>query len=703
MRWLLALAGFAVTLVSSGAMSVVSAKEEKVLLWPDGRTPSVSTNQAYAPYFVWFTPKETKSDAVLISVSGGSYTCCGIDWFEVAPVRDYFLKRGVNVVTMLYRTPRPIGEAKHLTAWQDAQRTVRLVRREAVRRGLNPENIGFTGCSAGGHLALMTATSSETPAYSPVDETDKVPCHVNWAIPVYPAYVLESGSNGCNRAADNLAEPIVSELAFDAKTPPMCFFHGDADGYSPMGSVRAYHRLRTLKIPAELHVMALEEHCFQWEAMPGTPAFTWKDRMWEWLAKMDFVTPHPARWPKTGWTYPFQGGRPLDEIADCPKGSWRREGRWSTATTATDAPIWFKGEWTEFTLDFEYLPVLANDTRSAVLLRAAGETAAAPVEIDVLTTDERKAGEWNRVTLWVKDGFVRKAKNGRICRSKVVKFPGAAVAVGFAGANDGKRTYFRNVRIRPGFVRRPTEEPAPEKKLPTVRLLGDSIRLSYQAGVSERLFGEAVVSGPRVNCASTWHWLLKGRIGDVYLENRRYDIIHANVGIHDSAFRRDGSGNTDGGVENNIFPERYPEFEGNFDMTKQGFPGDLTYEQRESIVRRLGFHVRTSPEEYEANLRRILRELKQHADTVIFALTTPCSVWATRLRVHPLLRQFNDIARRVCAEEGVLVDDLETAGRGLLDHQLNDGTHFDPTGVEKLADAVADSIRKSLKEGAQAR
>lgn len=233
------------------------------------------------------------------------------------------------------------------------------------------------------------------------------------------------------------------------------------------------------------------------------------------------------------------------------------------------------------------------------------------------------------------------------------------------------------------------------KTRPTVRLLGDSIRLSYQAGVIERLKDVADVSGPGANCASTWHWL--ERMDDVYLENRRWDVVYANVGIHDHAFRRSGSGNTEGGAENCIFPERYPEFEGNFDMSKQGHPGDLTMEERDAIVQRLGFHYRTTPEEYEANLRIILRKLKQHADTVIFALTTPCSVWATRIRECPRIRQFNGIARRVCAEEGVLVDDLEATGAKLLDHQLNDGTHFDPTGVEKLADAVADCIRRKLK------
>ena len=164
----------------------------EVPLWPEGKIPSRQEKQC-TPFLVWHTPKQLKSTAILISVSGGSYMGNGITGFEVAPIRDYFLARGVTVVTMKYRVPRPNGLPKHVTAWQDAQRTARLVRAEAAKRGLDPENIGFTGCSAGGHLTLMVATSSLTPAYEPVDDFDKLPCHVNWAVPVYPAYALADG------------------------------------------------------------------------------------------------------------------------------------------------------------------------------------------------------------------------------------------------------------------------------------------------------------------------------------------------------------------------------------------------------------------------------------------------------------------------------------------------------------------------------
>jgi dipeptidyl aminopeptidase/acylaminoacyl peptidase len=55
---------------------------------------------------------------------------------------------------------------------------------------------------------------------------------------------------------------MVKDFAFDAKTPPMCLIHGDQDQYSAMGSVAVYHKLRTMSIPAELHIFAKTGHGF---------------------------------------------------------------------------------------------------------------------------------------------------------------------------------------------------------------------------------------------------------------------------------------------------------------------------------------------------------------------------------------------------------------------------------------------------------
>ena len=119
---------------------------EKFMIWPEGKVPSLQKEQC-VPYFVWHAPKSLKTKSILISVSGGGYGGCGIEGFEVSPIRDYMLEKGMIVVTMRYRTPRPKGLGKHVTAWQDAQRTVRLVCDLASKRGLDPDSIGQSGCS----------------------------------------------------------------------------------------------------------------------------------------------------------------------------------------------------------------------------------------------------------------------------------------------------------------------------------------------------------------------------------------------------------------------------------------------------------------------------------------------------------------------------------------------------------------------------
>ena len=269
---------------------VVPWAGDEIKLWPKGRTPDFQPGQT-EPFLVFMEPRERKSDMVVIAVSGGGYKQCGIGGFEVLPARDYFLDRGVAVATLLYRTPRPERLPFNMSAWEDAQRAVRIVRREAKRRGLNPENIGFTGGSAGGNLTMLAAISSQTQTYAPVDDIDKEPCHVNWAVPIYQAHALVGTDDlpGKNDASD-FTIPFADYMKFDARTPPICMFVGDADGWVPH-SVRVWQKLHEMKVPVELHVLAKGGHCFQ---MPsrikrGTLSESWKDVFWQWLVQMDFV------------------------------------------------------------------------------------------------------------------------------------------------------------------------------------------------------------------------------------------------------------------------------------------------------------------------------------------------------------------------------------------------------------------------------
>ena len=275
--------GQEVSLMSRYPDDADRASFEKAAIWPEGKMPDVRTNQC-APYLEWHVPKELKTKAVQIIYSGGSYNGNSPDGFEVAPARRFLNKRGMTVVTMKYRTPRPQGLPKHQTAWEDLQRAVRIVRAEAPKRGLDPNRIGIMGSSAGGHLTLMGMASSSQAAYAPIDGLDEIPCNVNWAVAIYPAYALTDGAERPNATGGNADDAVlVPEFAFDAAVCPTLFIHGDADGWAAMNSVKCWEKLRTMGVQGELHTLATRKHCFQSKAAPGTGSATWMNRIWEFM------------------------------------------------------------------------------------------------------------------------------------------------------------------------------------------------------------------------------------------------------------------------------------------------------------------------------------------------------------------------------------------------------------------------------------
>lgn len=258
-------------------------------IWPEGRTPDLQQEQC-VPYIEWHIPANLTTKAIQIVYSGGAYYGNNPDDFEVAPIRRYLNEKGMAVVTLKYRTPRPAGNlAKHTTAWQDLQRTIKIVRSQALAKGLDPDRIGIMGSSAGGHLTLMGVTSSRHQSYWPIDEIDRISCKVQWGVGIYPAYVLSDGFDGENSEGGNSdGHFIAPEFSFDLDTAPMVFIHGDADGYSAMGSVKVWEKMAMMGIQSDLHTLATRYHCFHRQASPGTGSYTHLNRIWEFLTSKGF-------------------------------------------------------------------------------------------------------------------------------------------------------------------------------------------------------------------------------------------------------------------------------------------------------------------------------------------------------------------------------------------------------------------------------
>ena len=280
--------------------SLAGAPEgERIALWPEGKMPSVEGHQFGEPFIEWFVPSNKTTDAVMVVTCGGGYNIC--NWRPHGSMggdfRDWLLERGMTVVRFHYRTPRPKKVARHVTAWQDAQRAIRLVRAGAAAHGVDPGKIGFSGYSAAGHLALLLALSSQTSAYEPVDEMDTLPCNIAFAVSAYPAYVLSDGANGANaHGGDRGDDVVLPEFKFDSATCPVFFMHGDADAISPMGSVKVYSRLHAMHVPCDLHVFAKRVHDFKSVgASKEQLAPVWRKLLWDWLVQLGFCRGAPLK------------------------------------------------------------------------------------------------------------------------------------------------------------------------------------------------------------------------------------------------------------------------------------------------------------------------------------------------------------------------------------------------------------------------
>ena len=247
---------------------------ERETVWPKGKMPHRQEHQIAAmtdetssekfkadkhrvAYLEWYEkPDESvRTDACMILISGGAYqTCCDVDLVE--KWHQELTRQGIQCVKFVYRTPRPVDLPIYQSAWEDAQRAVRMVRSEAKKRGFDPEKIGTISMSAGSHLALLLATSSQTPAYEKVDDLDTIPCHINWAIVNAPAYVTTDGDIGVPATRQGYGTDVALSpiFKFDEKTCPMSLHHGGMDEYTPNGSTLIYRELRKRHIPAELHL-----------------------------------------------------------------------------------------------------------------------------------------------------------------------------------------------------------------------------------------------------------------------------------------------------------------------------------------------------------------------------------------------------------------------------------------------------------------
>jgi len=233
------------------------------------------------PTLTIYRPAQDKATgaAVLICPGGGYWN---LFWqLEGEEVAAWLNSLGVTGIIVKYRVPRRPDEVKGEPArrpLQDTQRAVSLVRSRAKAWGLDPKKIGIAGFSAGGHLAIATATNFDKRTYEAMDDVDKVSCRPDFAIPVYSGYL---------KAKDK--DALSPGLRVPAGTPPVFLAHGGEDLIStPEHSIFMYLALKRAGVSAELHIYADTAHDFGVRPSDN-PCSTWTRSCAEWMRRQGFL------------------------------------------------------------------------------------------------------------------------------------------------------------------------------------------------------------------------------------------------------------------------------------------------------------------------------------------------------------------------------------------------------------------------------
>jgi acetyl esterase/lipase len=226
-------------------------------------------------------PSDRDTGAAVLICPGGGYQSLSWD-LEGEDVVTWLNSIGVTGIILKYRVPRPAAKppgTQPVGPLQDAQRAMSLVRARAAEWGVDPQRIGVLGFSAGGHLAASVECNFDKRSYEPVDNTDKVSCRPDFAVLLYPGYLL---------VRDKL--DLAPDIRIRSECPPTFLVHAGDDGLVPVENVlQAYIALKHAGVPAELHVYTTGGHGFGLRPN-NRPSSTWPQRCAEWLKSQGFLT-----------------------------------------------------------------------------------------------------------------------------------------------------------------------------------------------------------------------------------------------------------------------------------------------------------------------------------------------------------------------------------------------------------------------------
>jgi len=217
-------------------------------------------------------PEKPSGAAVLWIQSGGWYS----NWTDpkvLAAVSKPYLDKGYAMVIVRHASAPKYAVPD---AVADVRRCVRAVRMNAKEYGIDPDRLGALGGSAGGHLALMLATTGDNGDPKATDPILKQSSRIAAAVALYPPTDLRKWTTdppAAIKSVPGLKPPLTFDAKLEAdvspitkvteKAAPVLLIHGDKDELVPIEhSKNIVPVLEKAKVPVELVVIEGAGHGF---------------------------------------------------------------------------------------------------------------------------------------------------------------------------------------------------------------------------------------------------------------------------------------------------------------------------------------------------------------------------------------------------------------------------------------------------------
>jgi acetyl esterase/lipase len=240
---------------------------------------------------VYLPSKQIATGKAVVIFPGGGYGILAYNW-EGTDFAKWLNAQGIAGIVVKYRLPisKSLSNPKEVPL-MDAQRAIRLVRKNAAEWNIDPSKIGVMGFSAGGHLASTLSTQYLHQVDRPKDQIDALSARPDFSILAYPVITFQDGvvhaGSRKNLIGENPSQELKNwfsgELNVTSETPPTFLVHAQDDKAVPLeNSLLYYQALHKHGVKASLHLYPTGGHGFAFGLEKGAVE-TWRDVLLAWM------------------------------------------------------------------------------------------------------------------------------------------------------------------------------------------------------------------------------------------------------------------------------------------------------------------------------------------------------------------------------------------------------------------------------------